>query len=383
MKKILSALLLSSFLAVGCSNNFAIVNPSFDNSDYSARAKNQDSKITFVANQDYLPALLSLLNRNDLKTVDILHYNFFTENGGAPEQIINKLIELQAKGVKIRIQLEGNKDEPNKRNSLTLKRLTDAGITAVKLSSGHTTHNKSICVNSRFLLIGSTNWTKTSIEKNNETNALIDSEVLSQAYISYLDKIWVSAKTMINSTAVDGDTKLLTDTAYYGEAINLINRAETSIDIGTYFLAYRKGKEAEDIKVKALLDAIIAKNNQLKNRDKNFKVRFFLDNNGISPEHYQNFTVKAALNARDYLAKNGITEFYFDKYKQISHCKFIIKDAESANSEVLFGSTNLYKDDFDDIHQVNIISSNSGIVRSFYSYMNTRLTEATKDPVVQ
>jgi phosphatidylserine/phosphatidylglycerophosphate/cardiolipin synthase-like enzyme len=374
-------ILLSGFLLLSCSANLNTLDQSFENINNVALAQDSESKISFVANQDYLPALMNLLNRDDIKTIDILHYNFFAENGGSPEQILNKLIELHSRGVKIRIQLEGKKADPNKRNSITLKKLKDAGITDIKLATEKTTHNKSICVNSRFLLLGSTNWTKTSMEKNNETNALIDSEIISRAYINYLDKIWNSSATMIKTAVSDGDTKLLTDTAYYQEAIDLVNRAESSIDVGTYFLAYRKGKEAQDIMVKQLLDAIIAKNNQQKKAGKNFKVRFFVDNNGISPEDYQNFTIKGAVNARDYLAGNGITEFYFDRYTQISHCKFIIKDAGTTNPEVLFGSTNLYLDDFTDIHQTNILSGNPQIARSFYTYMNARLQESTKEPV--
>lgn len=366
-------------LVNSCSN---AASPDSVNSSVYAASDTASPKLSFVSNQDYLPALVKLLQMPDIKTVDIVHYNFFTENGGASQVILDNLIRLKNQGAKLRIILEGVKADPNKRNSLTLKKLQDAGITDVKLSTGHTTHDKAICINSRFLLLGSTNWTRTSMEKNNETDALVDSEIIGKGFISYVDGLWNNTGVMQPGKATDGGTDLLSDNAFYDELKGMISRAQNSLDIGTYFLAYRKGKEADDIKVKELLDMIITKYREAKSRGADFKVRFFVDNNGISPQDYQNFTVKGAVNARDYLAKNGITEFYFDKYEQISHCKFVIKDAAGPAPEVIFGSTNLYKDDFDSIHQLNVRTNDSSVVNSFLNYMNERLKTATKEPVV-
>lgn len=343
---------------------------------------NTSNNIKFVENQNYYSNIDNLLKIDGIKSIDIIHYNFFTENGGTPELILNHLVNLKSKGVKIRIILEGVKSDPNKRNSITIKKLKDAGITEVKLSSKKTTHDKSICINSKYLLAGSTNWTKTSMEKNNETNALVDSEIIGKAYTKYFNKLWKSDLDMYPETTNDNISSLITDNAFYPELIKIIKNAEFSLDIGTYFLAYRKGKEVEDKKVKDLLDLIIERNNILKNKGKSLKVRFFIDNNGISPEHYKNFTQRAALNARDYLLKNGITEIYFDKYEQISHCKFVIKDASTSNQEVIFGSTNLYNGDFDDHHQLNFKSSDGKLVDDFVKYMNNRLKESTKEPVI-
>src|SRR5690349_8547123 len=120
MKKLATIVFLAITILNGCgiseSKNLAAPDES-----YIAQANETSPQITFVGNQDYLPALVKLLNRPDIRTIDILHYNFFTENGGAPQVILDNLLRLQAKGVKIRILLEGKKEDPNKRNSITLK----------------------------------------------------------------------------------------------------------------------------------------------------------------------------------------------------------------------------------------------------------------------
>lgn len=349
-----------------------------------ALAATTGPKLTFVANQDYMPALTELLDRPGIQTVDVLMFNFYADHGGDTQAILDKLIALKAKGAKIRVFLEGLRDEPKLRHQDTIKKLAAGGITDVKLSSANTVHAKSICVDGNTLLLGSTNWTVTSMGKNNETNARVESAKLGGAFTAFFNKLYAGAPTLMAGRTVDGDTALLTDTAYYDEALALIGRAKRSLDIGTYFLAYRVGREADDVKVKALLDAVIAQHDKVKKTGKPFAVRFFLDNNGINPEMHESHTIKGSWNARNYLVKAGIDEVFFDRYEQISHCKYLIKDGnpaarEGGTAEVLFGSTNLYVGDFDHNHQLNVLSSDAGLVKSFTAYMGTRLADSSKE----
>lgn len=338
-----------------------------------------------VANQDYLEAAQEALGRTGIRTVDVVQYNFFTDRGGAPEALAQRLIALHRAGTRVRVLLEGvrGQDGPDgaaKRNSITLERLRAAGIATVKQSASKTIHTKAICIDGRTLLLGSTNWTRTSIERNNETNARIDSQALGRAFTAYFEALWRDDASMRSGLTADGPTALVEDRRFFQEAEGVIARAQSTLDIATYYLAYRQGQEARDTRVKRLLDLIVARHEAARREGRPFRVRLFLDNNGIpsrTRDYYQEFTMRAAWNARNYLAEHGVTGVKFDRFDQISHCKFILGDGR----EVLFGSTNLYGGDFDEHHQINVLSTDASLAAQFARYMEARYASATDFPV--
>lgn len=335
-------------------------------------------KLTFVANQAYQKALDAELARPGLKSVDVLQFNFFADRPGAIKQTADKLVALAKQGVAIRVFLEGTREEVKARHQATIALLSAAGI-PVRLSKDHIVHAKAVCFDGRRLLMGSTNWTVTSWSKNNESNALIDSVAIARGFGAFFERLWTGHETMTASETTDGDTALYTDTAFFDQALAVIGRAEKTLDVGTYFLALRKGREATgDAKVKQLLDAIVARKDALAKDGKPLAVRLFLDNNGIRPELHQSHTLDSAANARDYLVARGVTEVWFDRFEQISHCKYILRDAGTPRGEVIFGSTNLYVGDFDRHHQLNIRTTDAGMVKAFAGYHADRLGESAK-----
>lgn len=329
--------------------------------------------MTFVADQDYLSAVEQLLAQPNLRSVDVLQFSFAIKPG-ATQRIFDRLVALQAAGTRVRVLLEGVAGTRGE-NAKTMARLVQAGIKDVRLSKTHTTHAKAICVNGRSLLTGSTNWTVTSIERNNETNALIHSEALGAAFTGWYERMWGGHEAMMPAITRDGDTAFLTDTAFYAAAEALIREAETSLDIATYFLAYRADNR-HDAKVEALLRLIVERVKAQKARGKTLRVRFFLDNNGIDAARQQSHTQDAACHARAFLAAHGVTEVAFDSVRQISHMKFIIRDG----AEVLFGSTNWYWHDLDDHHQINIRTTDAALVSRFAGYMAAKLSQAGPMP---
>ncbi|MFN3428682.1 MAG: phospholipase D-like domain-containing protein [Candidatus Sericytochromatia bacterium] len=343
----------------------------------AASASAAGPEMTFVANQDYMPAVEKLLARPGIRSVDVLQFSFAVKPG-ATRRIFDQLAKLQASGVKVRVLMEGvagTKDE----NQKTAALLQAAGIEAVKLSAEHTTHAKAICVDGEALLMGSTNWTVTSIERNNETNALIRSPRLGQAFTRWYDRMWAGHEAMAEGATTDGDTTLFRDTAFYAEAEAMIDSAERSLDIATYFLAYR-ANNARDAKVEALLKRIVDRAKALKAKGKPLSVRLFIDNNGISPERQKSHTLEAACHAKAYMAKHGLTDVHFDSARQISHMKYILKDAGTAGAEVLFGSTNWYWADLDHHHQLNVRTSDPALVKRFADYQAARIAQAEPSP---
>ncbi|TES90411.1 MAG: hypothetical protein E3J87_10080 [Candidatus Cloacimonadota bacterium] len=60
-------------------------------------------------------------------------------------------------------------------------------------SQSVTTHAKIVIVDDRVAFIGSTNWSKSAIEKNNEVNVEIKKEEIVKELESYFQDLWNSS----------------------------------------------------------------------------------------------------------------------------------------------------------------------------------------------
>ena len=363
-------LLALAALLAGCTHPAGATAPGRAQGAVAARAAGP--AMTFVADQGYLAAVEQLLAAPNLEAVDVLQFSFAVKPG-ATQRIFDRLVALQAGGTKVRVLLEGVASTKAE-NAKTRDRLVAAGI-EVRMSRSHTTHAKAVCVDGAALLMGSTNWTNTSIERNNETNALIRSPQVGKAYTAWYDRMWGGHEAMMPGATTQGDTTFLTDTAFYAEAEALIQKAERRLDIATYFLAYRANSRT-DAKVEALLRAVVDRVKAQRARGVELQVRFFLDNNGIDAAKQRSHTQEAACHARAFLAANGVTDVSFDARSQISHMKFIVRD----RAEVLFGSTNWYWRDLDDHHQLNVRTADPALVRRFDAYMDAKVANAGPMP---
>lgn len=204
----------------------------------------KNSSVRLVINQEYLPALLKLLDQAKHQ-IDILSFSFAIGSAavkvslsGAPFEIAQKLKQIKnknAKNLKIRFFTEGLRETAG-RNEVTAKFLAEAGV-EVKYGS---THAKGFCVDGRFILFGSTNLTNQSILKNNEANLLIDDQQTAQEFTRYFEHLWNGGK--------HGEIKLrppfLADGAFKDVLIRMIDRARHIIEFSIYFFNHREIEQA-------------------------------------------------------------------------------------------------------------------------------------------
>jgi phosphatidylserine/phosphatidylglycerophosphate/cardiolipin synthase-like enzyme len=105
--------------------------------------------------------------------------------------LVDELIRAKKRGVKVEVILDIREgaDRTTKRNRLTGKRLSAAGVTVIYDSLLKTTHAKLLVADGRLTLIGSTNWTHYALTDNHETAVLIRSKEVAKEFMEYFNRV--------------------------------------------------------------------------------------------------------------------------------------------------------------------------------------------------
>jgi sugar-specific transcriptional regulator TrmB len=110
---------------------------------------------------------------------------------GHEARLLSALIDARKRGVEVRVLLEsGVNDDLAHQNRQTGDYLSKFGITVKFDSRGITTHDKLIIVDSKIVVVGSTNWTYHAIDENNEASVVIYSESVGLKFQKYFLELW-------------------------------------------------------------------------------------------------------------------------------------------------------------------------------------------------
>lgn len=109
--------------------------------------------------------------------------------------LLRKLIEADRGGAEVRVLLENSLEE----NVPTADYLLGEGVDVRFDPPNVTTHAKFILIDSKFLLLGSSNWTNHAIKYNNETNLLVTDSELAKKYDKYFDELWANSQKSVES----------------------------------------------------------------------------------------------------------------------------------------------------------------------------------------
>ncbi len=108
--------------------------------------------------------------------------------------LTEKLVEAADRGVEVRMILDVNNwsEEINQSNRETALWLLGQGIEKVKFDTRETTtHSKILLVDDESVLLGSTNWSYYSLDKNLEADLLVkDHPEVTQPFLIYFEKLW-------------------------------------------------------------------------------------------------------------------------------------------------------------------------------------------------
>ncbi len=95
-------------------------------------------------------------------------------------------------GVDVKVLLEhsGSNYSLNSYNEQSKSYLESAGAKVIFDDDNVITHSKLIIVDGRAIVIGSTNWSTSAIEYNNETSLMISNENIAGIYEVYFENLW-------------------------------------------------------------------------------------------------------------------------------------------------------------------------------------------------
>lgn len=301
-----------------------------------------------ITDQDYLPALLKLLNGAE-KSVDLMSFSFAIGSAagkisekGAPYTIAKKLVELAQNGIKVRLFTEGLRETVD-RNKVTADFLEEGGV-EVRYGS---THAKGFCIDKEILFFGSTNLSQQSITKNYEANLLLSGTEYTKEFLRYFEYHWKGG----HHGGIKLKAPFFPDGTFKNELIKVIDQAKKSIHFSIYFFDH---KEIEKGLIRAHERGV--KVTGLVHRHMSFALSYIYRNRA---------TMKRLRDA-------GIEELYSGIPWTFSHSKYLVADKK----EIMLGTGNWLVEDVVIHPQLYIHLSDKTLSGKLIDHLKKEIEEA-------
>jgi len=150
-----------------------------------------------VVNDNYFDVLVKQINSAE-ESIHIIMYSMKAyDSNNTVQQLEDALITAAGRGVDVKVILDqsewsGKITSVSKNNEKAREYLEDGGVEVRFESMKETTHVKMILVDGEIVIIGSTNWTYSAFERNNEANVMIENKELAKYFENYFNFIWNS-----------------------------------------------------------------------------------------------------------------------------------------------------------------------------------------------
>lgn len=304
------------------------------------------AKLTLILNTAYPTTAFQLMTeaRSTLKVVHL-----FINEDSAGDEVVKRLGQAAARGVKVQVLLEDSVEANPKR----VTQLTALGVTAKVDSSKLYTHAKLIVADGKTALLGSSNFSYSSMYKNNEANVLATDPQLAGFFESYAEALWQDSASHPTLASVQTPWgKALRDGQYVAEAKALIEGATSSVRLLVYGLSADPKYPTSEIY--QLLD-LMGKAVQ-----RGLSVRVILEQ-----ADYASSVNDLNKDAAAELKKRGIA-VRRDPLQQISHAKVTIVDGK----EAIVASNNWGYGGFSLYHEVGVRTTDATVLSSLSSYID-------------
>ena len=292
------------------------------------------------ANKDYMGGALAVIQTAQ-KQLDVTEFET-TAGSSYLAILVGALKATQARGVQVRVLL----DDEIANNAVVMADLKSAGIDAKLDSSKVRTHVKLIRSEQGFV-VGSTNWSQSSLFYNNETNFLVRDAAANATMAAYFQALWDKPTTMTKvATGSDPNVAMYSDGGFKGVVQPLIQAAKTRILLCTYAM------NTDDKDVQAVLADVAAA------VKRGVTVRAVLDETPTSDGGDPALTA----NASAYLKNLGV-QVRNDPTTVITHAKFLVID-----DTVVLGSNNWGHGGFYSYHEAGVKTTFAAAVAAVVAY---------------
>jgi phosphatidylserine/phosphatidylglycerophosphate/cardiolipin synthase-like enzyme len=176
---ILLLLVLAAFLALSLSGPVT----------YAPVSLEADQAL-MLADRGYFPEASALLEAAN-SSIHVVMYslNYYADYPDSNANLLVEKLEAASKsGLDVRVLVD---EEATDRPLVTL--LKERGINAKFDSKETRTHAKLIIIDSKIIIIGSTNWSYSALDQNHEASVAINSPPLAEQFEAYFEKIWLES----------------------------------------------------------------------------------------------------------------------------------------------------------------------------------------------
>lgn len=155
-----------------------------------------------LSGNKYFPAVKEALKDAKSSIYMAMYFVGFNPNNKESQiyALVEELVSAHKRGVKLKVILDQGIDfsggergvrrwEREQRNASLFAYLKQQGIDVYYDSLSTITHAKAIVIDEETVIVGSTNWSESSLQKNWETSCLIRSKELAQQFLKYFSQI--------------------------------------------------------------------------------------------------------------------------------------------------------------------------------------------------
>ncbi|MCD6590474.1 MAG: hypothetical protein J7K72_00710 [Candidatus Aenigmarchaeota archaeon] len=145
-----------------------------------------ENQTLMLTDREYFPFVHKLLNSaNQSIHIVMFSMNYYPDYPDSSVNMLLKDLENAAgRGLDVKVVVDEHATD-----SPLLKMLQKKGINIKFDRKDITTHDKLIIIDGKIVIIGSTNWSYYSFEKNHEANVVIYSKELADDFEYYFEKI--------------------------------------------------------------------------------------------------------------------------------------------------------------------------------------------------
>lgn len=145
------------------------------------------AELTTVTNRDYGPAVLELIKSAKesihITSLELKYYENYKDS--SVNEVVRELVAAHNRGVDVKILI----DEYSKENN-AYDLLKAAGVNVRWDDNRTTTHAKLVIIDGKTVLLGSTNFSHYSLEKNHEANIIIRDKKTAEQFEEYFKSLW-------------------------------------------------------------------------------------------------------------------------------------------------------------------------------------------------
>jgi len=227
--------------------------------DITARAFCYQAEVIDISGKKYFPAVKEALAKAE-KSINLAMFTIETPLAGEnskTSQLIDALIEAKNRGVDVEVILDQNVDfvqrkhpsdwEVEIKSNRAYKRLKDAGIRVYYDEPTRYTHCKTVIIDKKIVILGSTNWTESAFSNSIETDVLVNSTGLAEEILTYLKTIKIDESAENNFEVIGPTTRVGWDFLENPKLMPQMVKMSAMRDFDVYlYLLWKFGEEKMD-----------------------------------------------------------------------------------------------------------------------------------------